>query len=267
MNEKSFFEQLASSQAFRLSAVAAVALLALFLLVKSADALMSFGNSDQYPARTITVEGTGKATAIPNIAQITFTVTEQGTTVTEAQKEVKERTNNAIDAMKMLNIEEKDIKTLSYNVSPRYEYQQPCYSGICPPVESSPRIIGYEVSQTIEVKVRDTEKTAGVLQDLGDLGVQGISGPNFVVEEEDSVHAQARDEAIAEARENAKKLAQELGVSLGKVVSFSENQPYYYDGYAKGGVAMDMAENASAPAIPVGENESSVTVMVTYEIR
>lgn len=267
MNDRFSIDQLTNSAAVRLVVVAALGLLALFLLVKTADAIYGFGNAELYPARTITVDGTGEASAVPDIAQITFSVTEQGATVAEAQTKATTKTDAALNALEEQGIEENDIKTVGYNVSPRYEYQQPCYSGICPPVMSSPRIIGYEVSQTIEVKVRDTAKAGDVLQSLGTIGVQNISGPNFVVDEDEDVRAEARAEAIDEAREKAHKLARDLGVSLGKVVSFSENQGYYpmYDSYYRGG--MEGAAAQSAPALPVGENESTVTVMITYEIR
>ncbi len=264
------FNDLTGSKAFRFAAIAAVGLLALFLLVKTVDGLYGIGNSELYPARTITVEGTGKATAIPNIAQISFTVTEKGATVAEAQDKATARIDAALASVKDMDIEEADIKTTYYNVNPTYEYPQPCYSGICPEILSSPRITGYEVSQGVEVKVRDTAKAGEVLQGLGTAGVQNISGPNFVLDDADSVREEARGEAVEKAHANAKRLASELGVSLGKVVSFSDNTGYYgYDyGYdAKGGMAMDMAEGSPAPSLPVGESETSITVMVTYEIR
>ncbi|MBP9816752.1 MAG: SIMPL domain-containing protein [Candidatus Pacebacteria bacterium] len=265
------FNDLTGSKAFRFAVIAAVGLLALFLLVKTVDGLYSIGNSEMYPARTITVEGTGEATAIPDIAQISFTVMERGATVAEAQDKATNRIDTALASVKDMDIEEEDVKTTYYSVTPTYEYPQPCYSGICPPVASSPRITGYEVSQGVEVKVRDTAKAGEVLQGLGSAGVQNISGPNFVLDDADSVREEARDAAIEDAKAKAKKLASELGVSLGKVVSFSENTGYYPYDYGYGGKA-EMAMDAGVssrpvPSLPVGENETSITVMVTYEIR
>jgi len=265
------FNELTGSKAFRFAAIAAVTLLALFLLVKTIDGLYALGNSEMYPARTITVEGTGEATAIPDVAQISFTVMERGATVAEAQDKATARIDAALASVEDMDIEEADVKTTYYSVNPTYEYPQPCYSGVCPPVASSPRITGYEVSQGVEVKVRDTAKAGEVLQGLGSAGVQNISGPNFVLDDADSVREEARDAAIKEAKEKAKKLASELGVSLGKVVSFSENTGYYPYEYGYGGkaeMAMDAGvSNRPTPSLPVGENETSITVMVTYEIR
>lgn len=254
------------SKPVRYSAAAALGILALFLLVQTLEAAMNFGRSDNPYMTTITVEGTGKAAMVPNIAEITFSVTESAANVADAQTAATERTNAALDFLKEQGIEEKDVKTVAYNVYPQYE-SQPCYAGYCP--QSTPRITGYQVSQSVEVKVRDTAKAGDVLQGLGNLGVQNISGPNFTVDEDDMIRSEARAEAIAQAKEKAKVLAKELGVSLGDVVSFYENTgPMPYDYYGKGGMAMDAAmESAPAPRLPTGEQETTVSVSITYEIR
>jgi uncharacterized protein YggE len=248
----------------RYAATAALVFLALFLAAKTIDAFGDLGRSDQYPGTTITVEGTGEATAIPNVARISFSVTENASTVAVAQEEATAKTDAALEALEEFGIEEKDIKTVSYNVYPQYEYQN-CTVSWCPPTSSSPKITGYEVSQSIEVTIRNTDQAGDVLAALGATEVQNISGPNFTVEDADSVKAEAREIAIAEAKEKAKMLAKELGVSLGKVVSFYENQPYpMYDGY--GGMERS-AVAQSAPSLPVGEQETTVSVSITYEIR
>ena len=264
--------ELTSNKVLRLSLVAVFVLLALFLLVSAWDAAFGRDPGDMY--NTITVEGTGKATAVPDTARITFTITESAANVADAQKMATDKTDAALDAIKGLGVEEKDVKTLSYNVSPKYEYPQsgPCYPGMpCPAamVSGAPRIVGYDVSQTVEVRVRDTAKAGDALQALGSIGVQNISGPDFVVDDEDGVRAEARAEAIEKAEEKAKVLAKELGVHLGDVVSFYEGGPSYpmYDSYAgKGGTMMGAAPE-TAPRLPVGEDESSITVSITYEIK
>lgn len=260
-----FLNELTSNRTARIAAVAVLVLLALFLLVKTWD--MAFGRDISDPYNTITVEGTGTAAMVPDTARITFTVMESATEVGAAQDAATKRTDDALASLEEMGIEERDVKTLSYNVSPKYEYaQQPCYPGmICP--TGTPRIVGYDVTQTVEVRVRDTAKAGDVLAALGGLGVQNISGPQFVVDDESAVSAEARAEAIEEARAKAKELAKELGVRLGKVVSFSEGgygAPY---GYGKGGGAMMDASVSSVPTLPVGENETEITVMITYEIH
>lgn len=255
------------SKPVRYTAAAALGLLALFLLVKTIDLVAyGIGRSDTYPSNVITVEGTGEASAIPDIATIGFSVMESAPAVADAQAKATAKTDAALAALKAQGIEDKDIKTTSYNVYPQYENIAPCYYGDCP-VRSNPRITGYEVSQSIEVKVRDTAKAGAILENLGSVGVGNIYGPNFTVDDEDAAKTEAREQAIKEAREKAQVLAKQLGVRLGKVVSYYENPGMYpmYDKASVGYGGMEAAQ--SAPALPVGENETTVTVSITYEIK
>jgi uncharacterized protein YggE len=247
--------------------VSALSMLALFLLVLTINATFNLSRFGMPYANTITVEAVGEATAVPNIASISFSIQEKADTVEAAQTAATEKTNAALAFLKDSGIEEKDIKTVAYNVTPTYKYQQPCYSGVCPDYRE-PEITGYEVWQTVEVKVRDTKKTGEVLQGLGNLSVGNIYGPNFTVDDDEAVKASAREDAIKKAKEKARLLAKDLGVNLGRVVSFYENSGYYpmYDSmaYGKGGDMMEVA--APAPELPVGETETTVSISITYEI-
>ncbi len=131
------------------------------------------------------------------------------------------------------------------------------------------RVIGYTVNQSTEVKVRDTAKVGELLSALGDAGISQLYGPNFTVEDSDAVQAEARKEAIEEARAKAKILARDLGVSLVRGVNFSESSggypmPYYRSDVMGMGGAM---EAKVAPEIAAGENEIVSQVYITYEIR
>ncbi len=252
----------------RIAAVGTFAILSLFLLVLTLNAVQDFGRSNIPYTNTITVTGTGKAAAVPNIAHISFAVTETGATVADAQALATKKANAALEFIKKQDIDDKDVQASGYNVYPKYDSQPVMYAPERGTV-SAPKIIGYEVTESIQVKVRNTEKAGAVLQGLGSLNVQNISGPNFMVDDDSAVQAEARGKAIADAREKAEVLARQLGVRLGKVIAFSEGgggYPMMYSSYAKGGATMDAAV-APVPQLPVGENETNASVSVTYEIR
>lgn len=250
----------------RFAATSVLVLLSLFLLALTVKAFSDL-DRNEYPTTSITIDGVGSATSMPDIAAISFTVQEEAPTVAAAQDSATKRTNDAITALTALGIADTDITTASYNVYPQYQYP-PCTEAYCP--NTPPTIRAYQVSQSITVKVRDTAKVGDVLQALGDAGVQNISGPNFTVDEPEAIRAEARAKAVADAKAKAKALADELGVRLGKVVGFWENTdtggyPMYdrsvmNEGY--GGDAM-----MSAPTIPTGEGEYEVRVSVTFELK
>lgn len=247
-------------------------LVALFLIVASVFvALLAInGFSGLFepgaPAsNVISVDGTGKATAVPNIATISFTTMGEGKTASMAQDEATKKNNVALALVKEKGIAETDIRTTSYMLSPKYSYPQPCYNGPC--VYDEQRVIGYQVQQTTEVKIRDLAQVGDLLSSLGDAGVSQLYGPNFTVEDEDLVRAEARKEAIDQAREKAEVLARDLGVRLVRVVSFNENSGGYpMPYYGRGGAMMDMAVK-EFPEVAPGENEFVSNVMITYEIR
>lgn len=275
MNESTVQVIKEASRPVRYAAAAALTVLALFLVVKTADALDQFGVRAGQPVNTITVSGEGKSSAAPDIALITFTVQQTAATVAAAQTSATKQTNDALAALKAEGIADADVKTLGYNVNPQYAQNNTtngCPPGVmCPvlvPNGNSNTITGYQVSQTVQVKVRDTSKAGDVLQKLGTLGVQNISGPDFMVDDDTKVTDAARANAIADARTKAQTLASQLHVRLGSVVSFSDNGAGYpgpvYSALAKGGATMDMAPT---PSLPTGTNETDVTVSVTYEIH
>lgn len=258
--------ELTTDRTVRIVIIAVLALLGLFLLLKSADALENFGHPVGSTQNTITVSGTGKSSVAPDIAHISFSVQENASTVAAAQDSATKRTNASLAALKKLGIADADVKTTGYNVYPQYE-QQPCLNGACPQ-PSAPKIASYQVSQTVEVKVRDTAKAGDVLQALGTLGVQNISGPDFGVDDPSKTQEEARANAIKDAKEKAEVLARQLGVHLGKVASFNESTGGTYPMYQALGksAAMDSVQ-ATPPTLPTGTNDTTVNVTITYEIR
>src|SRR6187551_809643 len=110
--------------------------------------------------------------------------------------------------------------------------------------------------QTIMVKVRDTNTTGAILDGLAKAGVTNVSGPNFTIDDEETIKAQARAKAIDDAKAKAEVLADQLGVRLGRIISFNEsgNYPSYYAKAEMMNAAGDMAQ-APTPSLPTGENK------------
>jgi len=242
-----------------------------FLVVKMAEEIKKYSllGTDIHPVATIYVSGEGEAFAVPDIGQFSFSVQKESELVSDAQEYVTDTMNSAIEFLKDSGLDKKDIKTTSYNVYPRYEYQpEPRCLGInCP--RANRVLVGYEVSQTVSVKVRDTSDVGKLLGGIGEIGVSNVSGLTFSIEDEDIIKREARQEAIDDAQEKAKALAKDLGVKLVRVISFSESgggvYPMYYETKAlgMGGDAM----GAPVPDIPTGENKITSNVTITYEIR
>ena len=221
---------------------------------------------------TITLTGHGEVQAVPDIATVYFTISKDAKTVKDAQALVAGIEKKAIDFLKTSNVDEKDIKAANASFYPKYEYRYdtrvvPCTEFSCPPNNGKNVIIGYTASESITVKVRNTDDVGKIMQGLGTLGVSDLNGPNFSIDDEDDLKMEARKKAIDDAKAKAKVLAKDLDVRLGKVVDFSEAggaMPMYY-----GKAEMDSAVTSMpVPAqIPKGENTISSDVTITYEIK
>ncbi len=237
---------------------------------------------------TISVTGTAEIYAVPDVAQFSFGVVEVGKTVKEAQEKANTKLEKIMTALTDAGIEEKDIQTTNFNIYPKYEYHYEnasglrCYADYCPPpYYSKEEIVGHEASWYVSVKVREIEKAGDVLALVGDKEVTNLSGLSLVVEKQTELERDARDKAVADAYDQAKRIAKGLGVRLGDVVSFSENGGggIYYgrDMYAYDMAVAESSEGKAVapqafgmgggPDVSPGENKIISNVTVVYEIR
>lgn len=253
--------------------ITVLVLLAVYLGIQSLNSLKSgqyIGRGD-YPANVISVNGQGEEFATPDTGSFSFSVVEEAKTSKEAVTKATKAISDVLAGIKSLGIEDKYIKTTAYNLYPKYEYtqNQACTAGYCPPGKQV--LTGYEVSQTIEVKVKDTEKAGDALAKAASLGAKNISGLEFVIDDPDAIQAKARDKAITDAKVKADALAKSLGVKLKRIVNFSESGggvPVFYAQNASAGMLMKAdAMSAPAPEVPTGQNKVTSNVTITYEVE
>lgn len=217
----------------------------------------TIGYADRHE-RTITLDAQGKATVEPDLAMTTIGMVAQAETVEEAQAENSAVMNTLLSRLKELGIAEADLQTSNYNVYPTYNY-----------TEEDGRVQeGYEVSQSVTVKIRDQEMANTVLAIAGEVGANSIGGLRFSIDDTEVYVAEARKDALKQIDAKARELEQMLGVDMVSVVSYNE-----YQGGGYGPVAYErayaMADSAmgSAPEIEAGTEDVLLNVSITFEIR
>ncbi len=219
---------------------------------------------------TISVTGVGEVMAKPDIAQFSFSVRGDGVDAAAAQEKSGVVINAVTEYLKGTGIAEKDIKTESYNMSPRFKYEQkPCLLGqYCEPGEQIPD--GFEVMQTISVKVRAIESAGTHVVEVGKLGATDISGITFTIDDEDTLKAEARELAIEDAQAKAEAIADALNVRLGKMTGFYEDMPGI-NPYMSAAPMMDAREGGmksfDSVALPTGENTTTSQVNLTFIVK
>jgi uncharacterized protein YggE len=230
----------------------------------------------------ITVSGQGKVYAKPDVGLINLGVSSQATTVAEATKTGTEKMNAVITAIKALDVDEKDIQTTNYSLTPVYDsyYATPTavptgggvMSSVASPtmmVRKGTTLTGYKLEQNVQVKIRDFTKIGDVLAKSTAAGANLVGDLQFTIDNPEQFKEEARAKAIEQAKTNAQNLAKTSGISLGKLINVYENYnyPMAYSSKAMGMGGATMDSVAPTPVIQPGQQEIDMTINLTYQVR
>ena len=214
---------------------------------------------DQQNTNQITVSGEGKVYAAPDIATVTLGIETKGADVKDITEKNVTAMNKIIAGIKNLGIEDKDIQTTQYSVTPQYNYTE--NSGTVPN--------GYMIDQNIEIKIRDFTKISDVFTVGTDNGANVISSLQFTIDDSEKVKSEARTKAIDQAKTKAEAMAKQVGVTLGDLVNISENSyitsPITYNSTKT--LRDEVAISTTSADIQTGQQEVNLTVSLTYKIK
>jgi len=246
--------------------------LVMLLVVLASYAALNFTQMqylDVMPA-SISITGEGEVLAVPDIGQFTFSVEAEAPDAAGAQALSGTKINDIVAFLRESGVADTDIKTLNYNLYPNYRWEERvCLPGaFCGSGEQIPD--GFGVSQSVQVKVRDTDAASTILTGVGEREATNISGLNFVVDDTDALLADARTAAIVDAKAQAALLADNLGVKLGPIVGFyEEDSRFAPEAYKMNNVAFEQMDESSfsGAELPMGEDKTVTRVTITYEIK
>ncbi len=249
-----------------------IIVLSFYYIAKILTEFKSYGLIDK-GYNVITLSGHGEVAAVPDIASIHFTIQKEKKTIKEAQAEVALVEKQALDFLREMKIEDKDIKTSNISFFPKKEYvygKSACIEYSCPPQSGRDVVVGYESTESITVKIRNTDDVGKIIEGLGKLAVSELNGPNFAVDNKEKLKIEARKMAIEEAKAKAKVLARDLGLKLGDMISFNDGSSYGSDMYYSNDVPMKSSYSESDEVrsqIPKGENIITSDVSIAYEVE
>jgi uncharacterized protein YggE len=244
------------SQTMRTAAAAAagaivVAIAALSVHAGPSVAAPVAGSSDPAP-HTITVSASGKVTIVPDVARVTLGVTYTRPSVKVARSDAAATMTKIIDAVKKLGIADADIRTVGINLYPQYNNSSPA------------RVTGYTISEQLQVTIRDLDKAGDVVDATTAQGATDFNGISFELADPDKAMNDARAAAVTAAQASAQAMASAGHVSLGPVVSISDEYPVSPIVYGARSAA-GAADSAATP-VQVGTQDVSVTVTVVFSI-
>ncbi|EKF17984.1 SIMPL domain-containing protein [Nitratireductor pacificus] len=215
--------------------------------------------ADQQAPR-IVVTGEGEAVVSPDMAILSLAVLREAETARAALDANNEAMTAVIAAMKEAGIEARDLQSGGLSINPRYVYPNDKNG------EKAPRIVGYEVANTLTVRIRDLAKVGDVLDRSVTLGVNQGGGLTFTNDDPSATLTEARKRAVQDAMDKARTLAEAGGVKLGKITEISE-QTLRQPPMPYAGKAMRMEAAAEAVPVEAGENSYRIQVNVTFDLE
>jgi uncharacterized protein YggE len=212
---------------------------------------------DPSPDRTgtIVVGGTGRVAVEPDVADLRLGVAISRDTVAEARAEAAATMASILTAVRAAGVAERDVRTTLLAVQPRYDYRD----------GKPPTLAGYELSNVVEVTVRDLGRLADVIDGALRAGATSMDGLAFRLEDPAEAERVARTAAVTEARARAEVLAAAAGVAIAGVNDIVEGGGPTVP-YPRGKADRMMLVADAGTPVQAGTTEISVTVTVTFRI-
>ncbi len=204
----------------------------------------------------ITVTGSATVAVKPDIARLNIGVQTTEATVAGARNSAAEAMTKVQAALKQKGIADKDLQTQNLSITPQYANN--------PGGTGTPTIRGYQVSNQLQVTVRNLDSASEILDAAGGNAVR-VNGISFTVDKPEQFLSQAREEAVKNARARAEVLAKAAGVTLGAARAISESTNGSVPPLARTANAGGVMD-AATPLNP-GEQTLQLTVSVLYDIQ
>ncbi|KAF0186213.1 MAG: hypothetical protein FD163_881 [Hyphomonadaceae bacterium] len=193
----------------------------------------------------------------PDIAMVSAGVVTQHRSARNAMADNATKMSAAFAALRAAGIAERDLQTAGINLSPQYVYEE----------NKPPRLTGYQVTNTVNVKIRDMTKIGPVLDALVAQGINQISGPNFQIEDSDAALDRAREEAMRKAMRRGELYARGAGMRIKRVVSINESGGYQPQPQPMVMMSRMAADVAQQTPVASGEVTMSIQLSVQFELE
>jgi len=219
--------------------------------------LASTAFAQQQPLETISVSGTAKARMTPDRATFTVGVQTMAPTVEEAVNENNTRVAAVIAALKKVGAADSEVRTSNFSINPQQQYVE----------GKPPRILGYDVQNSVVVTRSDISSTGKLLQAAVNAGVNNASGISLEISDRSRGRDGGLKAAFDDAKSKAAVLAAAAGRTVGRALSISEGMPAQPPRPIYAQAMNARAAEVSEVPVEAGTQEVGYTVSVIFELR
>jgi len=243
----------------------------------------TIGNSDMVTAQdlatpeaaraasipTVSVSGHGQVNVPPDTASVSIGIDVIQPTLGQAQEQATAQATTLIEALKAAGIADEDIQTAYFSVNILRDYGADAAVGTMPESENADptQITGFEITNQLQVTVRDTDMLGDLLDEAVNAGANSINGVTFYVDDQTAAASQARRLAVEDARTKAEELAAAAGQTLGPVLSIAEGTVSPMPPPMAAGAGGEMAKAQAAVPVQPGSSTVAVDVTMTFALR
>ncbi len=209
----------------------------------------------------IQVSGSGVVLVDPDSADISLSITTNGSTANQAQQKNNQILQSVTSAMRQMGISDEDMQTTYSYVSPAYSYD---------PTTDTSTITGYRANTQLQVTTTDIDHTGKYIDTALKAGATGTNGVSFYLADESAYYAEALQAAVKSADASAHAIAAAYGKQLGTVLSVTEisRNTYYTESFSTNSKAMAtdaIAEGSSSGTeVLYGKVSVSADLSVIY---
>ena len=237
----------------------------LFLFVIMWAASIHGVAQNQLPPPLITVSGQAEVRVPPDQVVFTLGIEAVDKDILAAKQRTDDSVKEVLAIARKNNVKPEDVQTSQISIQPKYNTDDLDYEQRR---TVKREFVGFQVSKTVAVILRDISRFDSLLFDVLKAGVTRLSNLEFRDSQIRRHKDQARAMAIKAAQEKANLLAREIGQSIGPAYSITESGVNPYSNVtqnAVAGVAGRGSESESESAIAPGS--ISITAQVTVSFR
>jgi uncharacterized protein YggE len=209
----------------------------------------------------ISVCGHGTAHIKPDQAQLQVGVQAFSANAEDARAQSAQTMSAILDALKKQGIADKDIQTGYLSIQPSYDYSN-----------GKQQQTGYVAYNSVSVTIRNVDNVGSVVEAVTQAGGNHVlvNGVQFSASDPSQAQDEATQNALADAKRQAQKVAAASGVSVGAPISIqvgscgqSSVPPINYTTADKG------AAGSGSPTTPVqpGQQQVDAYVGVIFAIK